>query len=100
MAVGLIWKLDLSLSISLCPGMYVRQCLLEFKKLTFSQLMRFHASLQDFFKKEDDGTYSEIQTGYYEVCGSVVALVVAAVAMVVVTVAPLCYVSIIPDISC
>ncbi len=40
-------------------GMYVRQCVLEYKKLTFSQLMRFHAGLLDYFSKDEEGNYHD-----------------------------------------
>ena len=43
-------------------GIYVRQCVLEYKKLTFSQLMRFHMSLLNYFQQESDGTYKEMQS--------------------------------------
>ena len=50
------------------PGIYIRQCILEYNKLTFSQLMRFHSSLQDYFQREDGGIIREVHGGPYQVC--------------------------------
>ena len=31
--------------------------MLEYRKLTFSQLMRFHSGLLDYFKRDEEGGY-------------------------------------------
>ena len=38
----------------------MRQCVLEMKKLTFSQLTRFHSGLLNYFKKTPEGGYVEV----------------------------------------
>ena len=38
----------------------MRQCVLEMKKLTFSQLTRFHSGLLNYFKKTPQGGYVEV----------------------------------------
>ena len=64
----------------------MRQCVLEFKKLTFSQLMRFHSSLQDYFHQQEDGTYIETPPEVHAAASIAVlcCFIVAPVASIVV----------------